>query len=98
ASCRFRDRHSRPNSKLSCCVGGRLHDSAFLSSSSDYEALDVPQLGMTLPAHLDEKCIQVQVQRSCSHQASTLRLATDALLPPHSRSSRSLRRLPPSAD
>ena len=44
-----------------------LDHAALIASPAHHQQLDVPELGVPLPAHLDEEGVEVDVENACGH-------------------------------
>jgi hypothetical protein len=64
---RLGDRHAGVDAELPRAVGGRLDHPALIAPAAHHQQLDPAQLGMTLPAHLDEKGVEIHVENAGAH-------------------------------
>src|ERR687898_1509283 len=66
----FGDGHPGMDSIATSGVRSRLDDPALISAATHYQELEVPQLRVIVPAHLDEEGVQVNVEKSGRHDWS----------------------------
>jgi hypothetical protein len=55
------------NAVAAGAVRGGLHHAALIPPSADDQQLDIPELGMPLAAHFDEKRVEIDVEDAGTH-------------------------------
>jgi hypothetical protein len=78
---RLGDGHPGVDAELPRPVRGRLHHAALIAPPAHHEQLDVAQLGIALPAHLDEERVEVHVQDARAHGWNLARPIRPGALP-----------------
>src|SRR5688572_16352663 len=67
---RLPDRHAGVNPEAARRVRGRLHHPTAVPPTPDHEQLHSAQLGVTLPAYLDEEGVEIDVEDAGGHERS----------------------------
>ena len=64
---RFRYGHAGMNTEPARGMGSRLNHAALVPPAPDHEELDLAQLRVLLPAYLNEKGVQINVEDAGAH-------------------------------
>ena len=64
---RLRDRHAGVDAVRARAVGGGLDHAALVPPAAHHQQLDPAQLGVALPADLDEEGVEIHVENAGAH-------------------------------